>query len=61
MFAVQADSGWQPVTAAQLAGRVGAVAAGLIATGIRPGGPQACFPAAQPKQRSVATAVNASS
>ena len=37
MFAVQAGGGWQPVTAAQLAGRVGAVAAGLIATGIRPG------------------------
>ena len=37
MFAVQADSGWQPVTAAQMAGRVGAVAAGLIAGGIGPG------------------------
>ena len=37
MFAAQADGGWQPVTAAQFAGRVGAVAAGLIASGIRPG------------------------
>ena len=37
MFAARADGGWQPVTAAQFAGRVGAVAAGLIATGIRPG------------------------
>jgi len=37
IFARHADGGWQPVTAAQLAGRVGAVAAGLIATGIRPG------------------------
>jgi len=37
MFAVQADGGWQPVTAAQFAGRVGAVAAGLIASGIGPG------------------------
>jgi long-chain acyl-CoA synthetase len=36
MFAAQADGGWQPVTAAQFAGRVGAVAAGLIASGIRP-------------------------
>ena len=37
MFAAQADGGWQPVTAAQFADRVGAVAAGLIASGIRPG------------------------
>ena len=37
MFAVQADGGWQPVTAAQIAERVGAVAAGLIAGGIKPG------------------------
>jgi long-chain acyl-CoA synthetase len=37
MFAVQADGGWQPVTAAQFADRVGGVAAGLIASGIRPG------------------------
>jgi long-chain acyl-CoA synthetase len=37
IFAARADGGWQPVTAAQLAGRVGTVAAGLIATGIRPG------------------------
>jgi len=37
MFAAQADGGWQPVTAAQFAGRIGAVAAGLIASGIRPG------------------------
>jgi long-chain acyl-CoA synthetase len=37
MFAVQADGGWQPVTATQFAGRVGAVAAGLIATGIGSG------------------------
>ena len=37
MFAAQADGRWQPVTAAQLAGRVGAVAAGLSAAGITPG------------------------
>jgi len=37
MFAAQAGGGWRPVTAAQFAGRVGAVAAGLIASGIRPG------------------------
>jgi long-chain acyl-CoA synthetase len=37
MFAVQTDGAWQPVTAAQFAGRVGAVAAGLIGNGIRPG------------------------
>jgi long-chain acyl-CoA synthetase len=37
MFAAQADGGWQPVTAAQFAGRVGAVAADLIASEIRPG------------------------
>ena len=37
MFAVQADGAWRPVTAVQFAGRVGAVAAGLVATGIRPG------------------------
>ncbi len=36
-FAAQTDGGWQPVTAAQFAGRVGAVAAGLIAGGIGPG------------------------
>ncbi len=32
MFAAQAEGRWQPVTAAQLAGRVGAVAAGLRPT-----------------------------
>ncbi len=37
MFAAQAGGEWQLVTAAQFAGRVGAVAAGLIASGIRPG------------------------
>src|SRR5450631_732953 len=37
MFAVQGDGAWQPVTAARFAGRVEAVAAGLIAAGIRPG------------------------
>ena len=37
MFAVRSGGAWQPVTAAQFAGRVGAVAAGLIATGVRPG------------------------
>jgi len=37
MFAVQADGTWQPVTAAQFAGRVGVVAAGLVVTGISPG------------------------
>jgi len=37
MFAAQANGRWQPVTAAQLAGRVGAVAAGLSAAGITPG------------------------
>ena len=30
-FAAQADGGWRPVTAEQFAGRVAAVAAGLIA------------------------------
>ena len=33
MFAVQADGGWQPVTAAQIAERVGAVAAGRSPAG----------------------------
>jgi long-chain acyl-CoA synthetase len=33
----KAGSGWAPVTAAEFAGRVAAVAAGLIAEGIRPG------------------------
>lgn len=37
MFAVQADGAWQPVSAARFAGRVSAVAAGLVAAGIRPG------------------------
>jgi len=37
MFAVQADGGWKPLTAAQLAARVGALAGGLVASGIRPG------------------------
>ena len=37
VFAVQGDGGWQQVTAAQFAERVGAVAGGLIASGIRPG------------------------
>ena len=37
LFAVQADSAWQPVPAAQFASRVDAVAAGLVATGISPG------------------------
>ncbi len=37
MFAVQADGGWRPVTAAEFASRVSAVAAGLVASGIRPG------------------------
>jgi long-chain acyl-CoA synthetase len=37
MFAVQAGGRWQPVTAAQFAGRVSSVAAGLIAAGIAPG------------------------
>jgi len=36
-FAAQADGGWRPVTAKQFAARVAAVAAGLIAEGIRPG------------------------
>jgi len=37
MFARRADGGWQPVTAAQFAGRVSSVAAGLVAAGIAPG------------------------
>jgi long-chain acyl-CoA synthetase len=37
MFAVQAGGAWQPVTAAEFADRVRAVAAGLVASGIRPG------------------------
>jgi len=37
MFAAQAGGAWQPVTAAQFAARVGAVAAGLVAAGIGPG------------------------
>jgi long-chain acyl-CoA synthetase len=37
IFAAQADGGWQPVTAAQFASQVGAVAAGLIASQIRTG------------------------
>ena len=37
MFAVKADGTWPPVTAEQVAGRVTAVAAGLIAAGIGPG------------------------
>jgi long-chain acyl-CoA synthetase len=37
LFAVQAGGAWQPVSAAQFASRVGAVAAGLVATGIGPG------------------------
>ena len=37
MFAVPAGGTWQPVTAEQFAGRVTAVAAGLIAAGIGPG------------------------
>ena len=37
MFAVPAGGTWQPVTAEQFAGRVTAVAAGLIAEGIGPG------------------------
>ncbi len=37
VLATQADGAWQPVTAEQLARRVGAVAAGLVANGIRPG------------------------
>ena len=36
-FAVQAGSTWRPVTAGQFAGRVAAVAGGLIAAGIAPG------------------------
>jgi long-subunit acyl-CoA synthetase (AMP-forming) len=36
MFAAQADGGWPPVTAARFADRVGAAAAGLIASGISP-------------------------
>jgi len=36
-FAEQAGGGWRPVTAEQFAARVAAVAAGLIAGGIRPG------------------------
>ena len=37
MFAAKADGTWQPVTAKEFADRVAAVAAGLIAAGIRPG------------------------
>jgi long-chain acyl-CoA synthetase len=37
MFVVQAGGGWRPVTAAEFASRVRAVAAGLVAGGIRPG------------------------
>ncbi len=37
MFAARSGGGWQPVTAQEFAGRVASVAAGLIATGIRPG------------------------
>jgi long-chain acyl-CoA synthetase len=36
-FAAQADDRWRPVTAEQFAARTAAVAAGLIAGGIRPG------------------------
>jgi long-subunit acyl-CoA synthetase (AMP-forming) len=37
MFSREADSTWLPVTAGEFAGRVAAVAAGLIAAGIRAG------------------------
>jgi long-chain acyl-CoA synthetase len=37
MFSRKGEGGWQPVTAVEFAGRVAAVAAGLIAAGIRPG------------------------
>lgn len=37
MFSRKADGGWRPVTAGEFAGRVAAVAAGLIAEGIRLG------------------------
>ncbi len=37
VFATLADGAWRPVTAEQLARRVGAVAAGLVARGIGPG------------------------
>ncbi len=37
VFATLADGAWQPVTAEQFALRVGAVAAGLVASGISPG------------------------
>jgi len=37
LFAVQADSAWRPVLAAEFASRVRTVAAGLLATGISPG------------------------
>ena len=37
MFAVRSGDTWQQVTAQEFAGRVGSVAAGLIAAGIRPG------------------------
>jgi len=37
MFSLQADGGWLPVTAAEFAARVTAVAAGLVAAGIRAG------------------------
>ena len=37
MFAAKAHGAWQPVTARKFADRVTAVAAGLIAAGIRPG------------------------
>ena len=36
LFRRKGDDGWQPVTAGEFAGRVAAVAAGLIAEGIRP-------------------------
>jgi len=37
MFATRSGGGWQPVTAQEFASRVSSVAAGLIASGIRPG------------------------
>lgn len=37
MFSREADGRWLPVTAAEFAARVAAVAAGLVAAGIRPG------------------------
>jgi len=37
LFTRHADGAWQPVTAAEVAGRVAAVAAGLIAEAVRPG------------------------